>query len=129
MIFDRRLALKGGIAAGIAALSTGTTSAAVAGKLTDEQFNLMSGTARTPAEYRRLAVHFRAIAAEHEAEAKAWEEIAGNYKKRLPAGTVQSQADDIYRDLRHAAEHSRDTAQAVIYVAEAYEGMADHFRK
>jgi hypothetical protein len=91
---NRRAALLGGLAAITAALPA---RAAVAGKLTDEQFSLLSGTAKVPADYRRLAVHFRAIAAEHETEAKVWDEIAAGYKKRSPAGAEKSQADDLDR--------------------------------
>jgi len=126
MNLNRRAALTAAAAALCASLPG---RAAVAGKLTDEQFNLLAGTAKTPADYRRLAVHFRAIAAEHEAEAKVWDEIAAGYKKRRPAGAEQAQADDLNRDMRHAAEHSRDTAEAVIYIAEAFEGLADSFKK
>jgi hypothetical protein len=129
MELDRRSAMQAVLGLVAAGLLPQWGLAAVAGKLTDEQFNLLTGSAKVPADYRRMAVHFRALAAEHEAEAKMWDEVANSYKKRRPAGTTQAQADDLARDLKHAAEHSRDTAEAVIYVAEALEGMADHFKK
>jgi len=49
--------------------------ATFAQKLSDAELKRISATATTPADHKKLAAHYRAHAAEHEADAKLHEEI------------------------------------------------------
>jgi hypothetical protein len=110
------------LAAGVGVLGA-ATSAADTGRLSDAEFNKLAGAAKTPADHRTLAKHYRAVAAEHEAEAKTFEGLAAIYAKGAP-GVSPGQAHELSRALRHVAEHSRDFSEAVTDVADVHEGIA-----
>lgn len=78
---------------------------------------------KTPADHRALAKHYRAMAVDHEAEAKTFEALGAAYDKGLP-GVGVGPAHELARAARHAAEHSRDFAEAASDLAEVHEGIA-----
>ena len=119
---NRREMMAAMLTAGVGALGT-ATFAADAGKLSDADYKKLASAPKNAADHRSLATYYRALAAEHETEGKALETLAAAYAKGLP-GTATGQAHELSRAIRHAAEHSRDFAEAARDVAEVHEGIA-----
>jgi hypothetical protein len=111
------------LVAGGAGLSSGIAFAADAGRLTDAEYNKLAAAPKTADDHRKLAKHYRSVAAMHQAEAKAFQAFADSYVKGLPA-TPSGQARELSRAVHHAAEHSEDFAEAIIEIAEVHEGIA-----
>jgi hypothetical protein len=111
-------------AIGIMASLFGTAAwAAGSATLTDPEFKKLAAAPKTADDHRALASRYRTIAGEHEKEAKAFETLAAQYQKGLP-GVTEGHAHELARAVRHAAEHSRDFAEALNDVAEVHEGIA-----
>lgn len=89
----------------------------------DAEYNELAAAPKSPADHRKLAKHYRAIATNRETEAKALDALATRYKSGLP-GVTDGQAYELSRALRHAAEHARDFAEALDDIAEVHEGIA-----
>jgi len=95
--------------------------AAFAQKLSDAEFKKLSASATSAADHKKLAVHYRAHAAEHEADAKVHEEIVTAAKKTQASG----HSLELALGAAHYAEHSREAAEALIELAVLHEGMAE----
>ena len=96
--------------------------ATFAQKLSDAELKRISATATTAADHKKLAAHYRAHAAEHEADAKLHEEIVAIERKQDQAS---GHAWELARGAAHYAEHSREAAEALRDLAVLHEGMAE----
>jgi hypothetical protein len=94
---------------------------ATAQKLSDAEFKKLGASATTAAEHKKLAAHYRAHAAEHEADAKMHEEIVASVKKDVSSG----HAFELAIGAAHYAEHSHEAAEALRELADLHEGMAE----
>jgi hypothetical protein len=101
-----------------------TASTADTGKLSDAEYKKLAAMPKTTADHRTLAKHYRAIVAEHEAEAKAFDALVAPYGKGLP-GVANSHARELARAAKHAAGHTRDFTEALTELAEVHEGIAE----
>ena len=97
--------------------------ATFAQKLSDAELRKIGATASTPAEHKKLAAHYRAHAAEHEADAKLHDEIVAAARKQDQSS---GHAWELARAADHYAEHSRESAEALRDLAALHEGMAEH---
>ena len=102
----------------------GVAAAGEAGRLSDADYHKLAAAPKSPADHRALAKHYRAVAAEHEAEAKNLDTLAATYAKGLP-GVTEGHAHELARTMKHSAEHSRDFAEALRDVAEVHDGIAE----
>lgn len=87
-------------------------------------YRKLAATPKTADDHRALARCYRAIALENENQAKTFVALAAQYQKGLPA-VAEDQVFELARALRHAAEHSRDFAEALNDLAEVHEGIAE----
>ena len=94
---------------------------ATAQKLSDAEFKKLGASAVTAAEHKKLAAHYRAHAAEHEADAKAHEDIVAAAKKDVSSG----HAFELAIGAAHYAGHSREAAEALRELADLHDGMAE----
>ena len=95
---------------------------AAAQKLSDAEFKKLGASAVTAADHKKLAAHYRAHAAEHEADAKLHEDIVAAARKQdLSSGHTW----ELARGAAHYAEHSREAAEALRELAALHEGMAE----
>jgi hypothetical protein len=88
--------------------------------LRDAELRKLATSAKTPADHKRIAAHYRAHAAEHEADAKLHEELVAAFRKNK----ADDDAWDLARDAAHYAEHSREAAEALRELAELHEAIA-----
>jgi len=65
-------------------------------------------------DHRKLAKHYAAHAADHEADAKAHEALANQYDKTVP---------QLAGEARHYAAHSREAAEALRSMATHHEHL------
>lgn len=65
-------------------------------------------------DHRILANHYAVHAADHEADAKAHEELANQYEKTIP---------QLAGEARHYAAHSREAAEALRSLAAQHEHL------
>ena len=114
------------LAAGLG-LAVWITPALAADKLADADYKKLSAAPKTKQDHLTLAKHYRALLAEHQAEAKMYESLAAGYQKGVP-GLTAAQARDLNRAARHVGEHARDFAEAVEHIAEAHEGYAENMK-
>ena len=98
-------------------------TAAWADGLNDADYKKLASAPKTADDHRALASRYRNIAVEREKDAKAFEALAAQYQIGLP-GVTEGQAHELARAVRHAAEHSRDFAEALDDLAEVHEGIA-----
>jgi hypothetical protein len=94
---------------------------ATAQKLSDAEFKKLGASAVTAADHKKLAAHYRAHAVEHEADAKAHDEIVAAAKKQGSSG----HAFELALGAAHYAEHSREAAEALRELADLHDGMAE----
>ena len=120
---NRREVIGVALAGGLAALGGTTAFAAEPGVLSDAEFKKLAAAPKTAADHRALAKHYRAMEAAHQAEAKMYDGLAVQYAKGVPVAST-GQAHELGRAMKHAAEHSRDFAEAMGDVAEVHEGIA-----
>ncbi len=85
----------------------------------------LAATAKTPADYTKLAKHYEAVAASHDAEAKEHDALAEKYT-RNPTGREQKHpmSAQTAGHCKTYAEHCRKLAAAAREMATAYAGMA-----
>ena len=96
--------------------------ATFAQKLSDAELKKISAAATTPADHKKLAAHYRAHAAEHEADAKLHEEIVAIERKQDQAS---GHAWELARGAAHYTAHPREAAEALRDLAVLHEGMAE----
>jgi hypothetical protein len=124
---NRREVLGAGLAGAVGLLGvTAGRLEAHTGPLGNAEVKKLALTPRSPADFRKLAEHFRVLKAEAEAEAALYEAVAKGYRKGI-AAAGDSQARDGARALEHVAEHARDTAEALDHLVETYDGLAENF--
>lgn len=99
------------------------TTAWAAESPSDAEYSKLAAAPKSPADHRRLAKHYPAIAREQEAQANVLNALATKYKTGLP-GVTDGQAHELSRTVQHAAEHARDFAEALNDIAEVHEGIA-----
>jgi uncharacterized protein YciW len=110
------------VAIGVLAIAFATLPrVAAAQKLSDADFKKISLSATTAADHKKLAAHYRAHAAEHEADAKLHDAIVAAAKKAPGSG----HDFELALGAAHYAEHSREAAEALIELATLHEGMAE----
>lgn len=88
---------------------------AQAGKVSDQEFRKLAASHANAEEHQKLAAHYTAHAAEHEADAKLHEELANQYAKTEPA---------LAGEARHYAAHSREAAEALHELAKIHQTLA-----
>jgi hypothetical protein len=84
-------------------------------KLTTAEFAKLAQSHKTAADHVKLAEHFAAHAAEHEADAKIHEELAAPYEKTHP---------QLAGEARHYAAHSREAAEALRSLSRIHQELA-----
>ncbi|MBS1985938.1 MAG: hypothetical protein JST16_17390 [Bdellovibrionales bacterium] len=101
-------------------------NAQTAGKtLSKKQLAELVATAKTAADHRKLAEHYRAAAAKHEAEAKEHVELAAKYRANPTASeTKRPGAPDTASHCMTFAEHCRKQAAIMNEMAAMHEEMA-----
>lgn len=86
-------------------------------------------TAKTAQDHRRLAEHFRAVAASHELEAQEHVELAAKYKADpKPSELKMPGAPDTASHCLTFAEHCRKAAMAMTEMAAMHEEMAKNIK-
>ena len=92
-----------------------STLSAQSGKLSDQDFMKIAQSHSNTDEHQKLAAHYTAHAVEHEADAKAHEQLANQYDKTEPS---------LSGEARHYAAHSREAAEALRALAKLHQGLA-----
>src|SRR5262245_16328878 len=94
---------------------------ALAQKLSDAEVKRLATSTATAADHKKLAAHYRAHAAEHEADAKMHDAIVAAAKK----GPTTGHNFELALGAAHYAEHSREAAEALMELATLHDGMAE----
>lgn len=104
--------------------------AKTAGKtLSKKQLSELVATAKTAADHRKLAEHYRAAAAKHEAEAKEHVELAAKYKANPTISeSKRPGAPDTASHCLTFAEHCRKQAAIMSEMAAMHEEMAKNMK-
>jgi hypothetical protein len=116
----------------VAALTAGTLmlsqigGAQTAGKLlSKKQLADLAAAAKTAADHRKLAEHYRAAAAKHEMEAQEHVELAAKYKANPTISDIKRPgAPDSASHCLTYAEHCRKAAKIMSDMAAMHEEMA-----
>lgn len=103
-----------------------SSDAQTAGKtLSKKQLSELVATAKTAADHRKLAEHYRAAATKHEAEAKEHVELAAKYKANPTISDMKRPgAPDTASHCLTFAEHCRKLAATMGEMAAMHEEMA-----
>lgn len=115
---------------GGAVLLPQSSNAQTAGKiLSKKQLSELVATAKTAADHRKLAEHYRAAAAKHEAEAKEHVELAAKYRANPTASeSKRPGAPDTASHCMTFAEHCRKQAAIMTEMAAMHEEMAKNMK-
>ena len=115
---------------GGAVLLPQSSNAQTAGKiLSKKQLSELVTTAKTAADHRKLAEHYRAAAAKHEAEAKEHVELAAKYRANPTASeSKRPGAPDTASHCMTFAEHCRKQAAIMTEMAAMHEEMAKNMK-
>lgn len=113
-------------AAGLLAVAV-TPAEAHTGVLTNDQVKKLALEPKAPADFKRLAEHFKALKTDAEKESALYEAIAKSYRKGITV-TSQGQGHDAARALEHVAEHARDSAEALDHLVETFDALAENFK-
>ena len=106
-------------------VSPGANSQTADKALGKKQLADLVATAKTTADHRRLAAHFRTVAAHHEAEAKEHVELAAKYKKDPTSSeSKRPGSGDTAAHCLTFAEHCRKAAKTMSEMAAMHEEMA-----
>lgn len=82
--------------------------------------------AKTPADHRKLAAHYAAVAAKHEAEAKEHEELAALYAKSPTAqGIKHPMSPQTAEHCKMYAEHCHKAASEMKAMSARHLAMAE----
>ena len=93
--------------------------------LSKKQLADLVATSKTAADHRKLAQHYRAMAAKHELEAKEHVELAAKYKAHPTASeSKRPGAPDTAAHCLMYAEHCRNAAKVMNEMAAMHEEMA-----
>ena len=94
--------------------------AAESGVLSSTEFNKIAATHETADAHQKLAQHYRAHAAMHEADAVEHEKLASIYAKNDP---------ELAKEATHYAGHSREAAEAMRNLAKIHDQLAKEHPK
>lgn len=110
---------------GVLVLSQNSSAQSAGKTLSKKQLRELVATAKTAADHRKLAEHYRAAAIKHEAEAKEHVELAAKYKANPTASeTKRPGAADTASHCLTFAEHCRKQAAIMNEMAAMHEEMA-----
>ena len=100
------------------------------GVLSAKEVKALLSNAKTPEDHMKLARHFKAKGAQHEAEAKEHEELAVEYKQNPQLGASKHpMAPNTAEHCQYFAEHCRKAAQELRAMAAAHAEMAKQVAK
>lgn len=107
-------------------LASGTAMAVEPkGAMKPKEVRALVANATTPADHMKLARHFSAMAAKHEAEAVEHEALVIEYTRRPTVSSVKRpMAPDTAEHCKYFAEHCRNAAKEMRAMAAAHEAMA-----
>ncbi len=110
---------------GVLMLSEVGSAQSVGKTLSKKQLADLVATAKTAADHRKLAEHYRAAAAKHEAEAKEHVELAAKYRANPTASeSKRPGAPDTSSHCLTFAEHCRKQAALMNEMAAMHDEMA-----
>ena len=112
-------------------LASGTATAVEPkGAMKPKEVKALVANATTPADHMKLARHFSAMAAKHEAEAVEHEALVNEYTRRPTVSSVKRpMAPDTAEHCKYFAEHCRNAAKEMRAMAAAHEAMAKEAEK
>lgn len=112
-------------------LASGTATAVEPkGAMKPKEVKALVATATTPADHMKLARHFSAMAAKHEAEAVEHEALAVEYTRNPRLGSSKRpMSPDSAEHCKYFAEHCRNAAKEMRAMAAAHEAMAKEAQK
>ncbi|MBY0508160.1 MAG: hypothetical protein K2X03_29875 [Bryobacteraceae bacterium] len=120
---NRRSAFAAALVA--APLMLASRATAQAKTLTHKQLADLIATAKTADDHRKLADHYRAIAAKHEMEAKQHQDLAKMYKANPTSSEVKRPGSpDTAAHCLTYAEHCRKAAKTMTDMAVMHDEMA-----
>lgn len=100
------------------------------GELKSQEVRALVASAKTPADHMKLARHYTAMAAKHEAEAQEHEALAVEYTRNPQLGASKHpMAPNTAEHCKYFAEHCHNAAKEMKAMATAHEEMAKNFTK
>lgn len=110
-------------------LSRGANGQASGNILIKKQLADLVSTAKTAEDHRKLAAHYRAVAAKHEMEAKEHVALAAKYRANPTASeSKRPGAPDTASHCLTYAEHCRKAAKTMSEMAALHEEMAKNMK-
>jgi hypothetical protein len=124
---SRRIVLSGLAAALL--LPSAAPAQSKAPLLSKKELHQLIATAKTAADHQKIAAHYRALAAKHEAEAKEHAELAAHYRAHpTPNETKHPNAPDTASHCLTYAEHCRKAAKSMADLAAHHEALAQQLK-
>jgi hypothetical protein len=119
------------VLAALIVVSAGQATAVEAnGELKSKEVKALVANAKTPADHMKLARHYTAMAAKHDAEAQEHEALAVEYTRNPQIGSSKTpMAPNSAEHCRYFAEHCRKAAKEMQAMAAAHEEMAKSLTK
>ena len=115
------------LVSGFAVLSERATAQLPGKTLNKKELADLVARAKTAEDHRRLAAHYRAVAAEHEMEAKEHTELAAKYKANPTSSeSKRPGSPDTAAHCLTFAQHCRNAAKTMNEMAAMHEEMAKH---
>ena len=100
------------------------------GELKSKEVKALVANAKTPADHLKLARHYTAMAAKHDAEAQEHEALAAEYTRNPQIGSSKSpMRPNSAEHCKYFAEHCRKAAKEMQAMAAAHEEMAKSLTK
>ena len=100
------------------------------GELSPKEVKALVANAKTSADHMRLAHHYNAMAAKHEAEAQDHEALAVEYTKNPQLGAVKhTMSPNTAEHCKYFAGHCRNAAKEMKAMAAMHEEMAKSLSK
>jgi hypothetical protein len=94
-------------------------------ELEPNEVKALAANAKTPADHMKLAHHYTAMAAKHEAEADEHEALAVEYTRYPELGAAKHpMGPNTAEHCKFLAEHCREAAEEMKAMANAHEEMA-----
>lgn len=127
----KRAAATSMVLAALIVASTGQAPAAESkGELKSREVKALVANAKTPADHLKLARHYTAMAAKHDAEAQEHEALAAEYTRDPRLGASKHpMAGNTAEHCKYFAEHCRKAAKEMQAMAAAHEEMAKSLTK
>ncbi len=126
---QRRTFAVSALIGGVTLLSQGASAQSSGQTLSKKQLADLVATAKTAADHRKLAAHYLAAAAKHDAEAQEHRELAAKYKANPTASeSKRPNAPDTASHCLLFAEHCKKAAQMMRDLAAMHEEMAKNVK-